>query len=307
MRAVRLAAVAVSLAGANLLWPQQAGATALPMSDCSSTSGVVVAVDFSHWGGPLVRSCGSTPSTGGQLISQGGLTNTRVGRYPGFVCQLGYSGFAGGTAEPAGLNCANTPAASNAWSYWTADQTASSWTLSPTGADGNDPAPGTVQAWTFGSGSPSFSPGSVRASGAAPASSPVRTPVHSTAPGRPASSAPAAYATGPATGPASRQAGGQPDAAGATPAGARSTSGHPATPARSSQSAGHRTTLGSGILLPASSSGSASPSVVDASPVASATRRTGSGTPWPLAIAGGVLLILGGGGAIAARRRTRWR
>jgi len=305
MRTIRLVAIAVSLAGVSLLLPQQAEATALPMSDCTSTSGVVVAVDFSHWGGPLVRSCGSTPTTGGQLISQGGLTNTRVGRYPGFVCQIGYSGFAGGTPEPAGLNCANTPAASNAWSYWIADQTASSWTLSPTGADGNSPAPGTVQAWTFGSSSPSFSPGSVRASGTAPGSGRAWSPAHSTAPARPASSAPA----GPASAPASRQPGGQPTAAGATPAGtsSRTTPGQPATSAGShpASTAPHRSTVRYGIVLPASSSGSTAPSVVDASPVASATPRTGGGTPWPLVIAAGMLLVLGGGGAIAARRRTR--
>ena len=41
-----------------------AAAAAMPLTDCTATAGAIMAVDFSHWAGPLLRSCASTPTTG---------------------------------------------------------------------------------------------------------------------------------------------------------------------------------------------------------------------------------------------------
>ncbi|WP_404814040.1 prenyltransferase/squalene oxidase repeat-containing protein [Kitasatospora fiedleri] len=78
-----------------------AAATALPIEQCTTTSGVVLAVDFSHWGGPLLRSCGTTPTTGYQLLNQGGWKTTGTQHDgPAFICRIGYSGHQGGTQYP---------------------------------------------------------------------------------------------------------------------------------------------------------------------------------------------------------------
>ena len=159
----RLLPIAVLLFCCGIIGTGSAAATALPIQDCTSTSGVIVVVDFGHWGGPLVRSCGSTPTSGYQLVNQGGLATTPVSRFPGFVCRIGYSGFNGGTRYPTDQACVNTPPANDSWSYWNANPTDPSWAYSPKGASENHPTGGAVQAWTFGGGSPAFSPASVRA------------------------------------------------------------------------------------------------------------------------------------------------
>ena len=147
-----------------------AAATALPMGQCSTTSGVVVAVDFGHWGGPIVRSCGSTPTSGWQLVNQGGLATQGTGHDgPAFICKIGYSGFRGGIGEPADQTCSSTPPTNASWSYWIPTSDQSSWTLAPEGAADSYPAGGAVQAWTFGDQvKPSFSPDSVRAQNSTP-------------------------------------------------------------------------------------------------------------------------------------------
>ena len=164
----RLLPIAVLLLCCGIIGTGSASATALPIQDCTSTSGVIVVVDFGHWDGPLVRGCGSTPTTGYQLVNQGGLATTPVSRFPGFVCRIGYSGFNGGTRYSTDQACVNTPPASDSWSYWTASPTDTNWVYSPKGAGESYPTGGTVQAWTFGGGSPSFTPDSVRAHTSAP-------------------------------------------------------------------------------------------------------------------------------------------
>jgi hypothetical protein len=164
----RLLPIAVLLFCCGIIGTGSAAATALPIQDCTSTSGVIVVVDFGPWGGPLVRGCGSTPTSGYQLVNQGGLATTPVSRFPGFVCRIGYSGFNGGTRYATDQACVNTPPANDSWSYWTASPTDTNWVYSPKGASDSYPSGGTVQAWTFGSGSPTFTPDSVRAHTSAP-------------------------------------------------------------------------------------------------------------------------------------------
>src|SRR5260370_4040939 len=93
----------------------RAAAAAMPIGDCPTTSGVGVAVDFGHWGGPLLRSCGSTPTTGYALLNQGGWQTAGTEHDgPGFICRIGYSGYDGGGMypTPAQQSCVLTPPAS---------------------------------------------------------------------------------------------------------------------------------------------------------------------------------------------------
>jgi len=298
-RITRLLPVAVLLFYYGVFGLGSAQGSALPMQQCTTTSGVVVAVDFGHWGGPVVRGCGSTPTTGYQLVNQGGFGTTgTVHDGPGFVCRIRYSGFAGGTSYPtaAEVGCGSTPPASAAWSYWNANPGQGGWTLSPTGAASTNPVPGAVQAWTFGGGYPTFTPSSVRAHASS-----------SPAPSTPAPSTPASNArSAPVSKPGVRASGtvtastvrtGNRTATG--PAGQLS-SRSPSAPGRSSSAA-----VG-GLSAPSgpTASPSAGPTILDAQPAA-ATSSTGSGSYLPELAGSAVLLGLAGLAGFTARQRKR--
>jgi LPXTG-motif cell wall-anchored protein len=150
-------------------------ARAAPLSDCSPHSGTVVAVDFAHWGGPLVRGCGLDQRSGYALLHAAGFTTAGDEHDgAGFMCRLGDSAFHHGTQYPTASEdaCINTPSASDYWSYWLAPAGQDSWTYSSLGPMYDVPKPGEVELWTFGgtnvggtggSGVPSFSPDSLRA------------------------------------------------------------------------------------------------------------------------------------------------
>jgi hypothetical protein len=152
-----------------------ASASAEPVGDCTTTSGVIVAVDFAHFGGPLLRSCGSTPTSAYTLLNQGGWQTTGTEHDgPGFICRIGYSGYHGGTQYPTPSQeaCVLTPPASAYWAFWYANPGQSTWSYSQTGAMAIKPQPGSVELWVFGgtssggtSGSavPVVSPASLRA------------------------------------------------------------------------------------------------------------------------------------------------
>ncbi|MFJ9606221.1 hypothetical protein ACIRS1_07655 [Kitasatospora sp. NPDC101176] len=160
-----------------------AAAAPLPMDQCTTTSGVVLAVDFSRWGGPLLRSCGSTPTTGYALLNQGGWKTAGTGHDgPAFICRIGYSGYQGGKQFPTPdqEKCVLTPPATAYWSYWHADPGQNEWSYSQLGAMSYHPKPGSVDLWIFGGtdiegteGRPSFSPDTVRAHSADPGGQPA--------------------------------------------------------------------------------------------------------------------------------------
>ncbi|MFD7586242.1 hypothetical protein ACFV84_12580, partial [Kitasatospora sp. NPDC059811] len=160
-----------------------ASAAPLPIDQCTTTSGVVLAVDFSKWGGPLLRSCGTTPTTGFTLLNQGGWKTTGTGHDgPAFICRIGYSGFQGGKQFPAPdqEKCVLTPPATAYWSYWHADPGQNEWSYSQLGAMSYQPKPGSVDLWIFGGtniegteGRPGFSPDSVRAHNSSPGGQPA--------------------------------------------------------------------------------------------------------------------------------------
>ncbi len=147
-----------------------AGAGAAPLSQCSAHHGTIVAVDFAHWGGPIVRGCGVGAATGYALLHAAGFTTAGDQHDgPGFVCRLGSRAFHGGGAYPTTTQqrCLGTPSATAYWSYWLAPPAGGgTWTYSPLGAGTEQPRPGEVQLWTFGasgSGAPSMAPSALRA------------------------------------------------------------------------------------------------------------------------------------------------
>jgi hypothetical protein len=146
----------------------------MPVGDCTATAGVILAVDFGHWGGPLLRSCGSTPTTGYDELNQGGWhTAGTVHDGPGFICRIGYGGFRHDTQypTPSQQSCVQTPPASAYWAFWQAGPGQTSWTYSQYGAVSYHPAPGSISLWVFGgtnlggtagSAVPTISPQSLR-------------------------------------------------------------------------------------------------------------------------------------------------
>lgn len=155
-----------------------AGAAPQPMGRCTTSSGVVLAVDFSHWGGPVYRSCGTTPTTGYELLNQGGWRTTGTGHDgPAFICRIGYSGHQGGKQYPTPQqdDCVLTPPASAYWSYWHAGPGQRTWEYSQLGAMLYKPEPGSVDLWIFGGtdiegtkGKPTLTPDQLRAKNTRP-------------------------------------------------------------------------------------------------------------------------------------------
>jgi hypothetical protein len=133
---------------------------------------VIVAVDFAHWGGPVLRSCGTTPTTGYELLNQGGWHTAGTQHDgPGFICRIGYSGFRHATEYPTPSQqaCAQTPPAGAYWALWHAGPGQSTWAYSAYGAMNYSPRPGSVSLWVFGGTNISGTAGS-----ALPAISPER-------------------------------------------------------------------------------------------------------------------------------------
>ncbi|MFB7129213.1 prenyltransferase/squalene oxidase repeat-containing protein [Kitasatospora sp. NPDC056273] len=179
--------VAVAACGTVLLgYPGTASAD--PIEQCTATTGAIVAVDFTHWGGGVVRGCDAHPTTGMNLLHNAGFTTTGTEHDgPAFICRLGTGTFNGGAQypTPAEEPCVNTPQATAYWSYWIAEPGQQAWSYSRFGAGTQKPEPGEVEAWVYGgtdiggtSGAPNFTPDSVRArnGGPSPSASPSASP-----------------------------------------------------------------------------------------------------------------------------------
>jgi hypothetical protein len=257
-----------------MAWTAPALAAAQPISACTTTSGVVVAVDFAHWGGPVLRSCGTTPTTAYDLVNQGGWSTTGTEHDgPGFICRIGYAGFQGGTQYPTAAHesCVSTPPSSAYWAFWYANPGQSGWSYSQRGATSTQPEPGSVELWTFGgtslsggSGSavPTISPASLRAENAHPA--PTATPTH-----------PAPTRHTAASGPTAR----------------------PKRPF-------HSASAHSPSAQPSPSATRRTPAVSNAPPAA-ATSPPGHSSPLPAIIALVIVLVLAAIGIVAMLRRPR--
>ena len=130
-----------------------------PIASCTSTTGVIVAVDFSHWtAGFVERGCDPTTTTGLDALHAAGFTTAGDQHDgPAYVCRIN------GDPTVAQDACIDTPPPSAYWSYWHANAGKSTWTRSSLGAASYQPKPGSVDAWAFGAGTaPSFTPASVR-------------------------------------------------------------------------------------------------------------------------------------------------
>ncbi|MFB7470606.1 hypothetical protein [Kitasatospora sp. NPDC056184] len=192
-RLLGAAGVTLALASGGLgTAATQATAAPLPIEQCTTSSGVVLAVDLGKWGGPLLRSCGTTPTTGYALLNQGGWKTTGTGHDgPAFICRIGYSGFQGGKQFPAPdqEKCVLTPPATAYWSYWHADPGQNEWSYSQLGAMSYQPKPGSVDLWIFGGtniegteGRPTISPDTVRAHNTVPGAGTATTPAQPSPP-----------------------------------------------------------------------------------------------------------------------------
>ncbi|WP_405984432.1 prenyltransferase/squalene oxidase repeat-containing protein [Streptomyces sp. NBC_00872] len=153
-------------------------AAADPVGDCTATRGAVVAVDFGPFGGTVERGCDTTPTTGYELLHEGGFTTEGTEHDgPAFICRIGSGSFNSGTRYPTPDkdDCVLTPQATAYWSYWIASPGQDEWSYSPLGAMDREPEAGDVDAWVFGgtdvggtTGRPSFTPDEVRAGGGGP-------------------------------------------------------------------------------------------------------------------------------------------
>lgn len=110
-------------------------------SACGGTTGVTVVVDFTALGGTIHTACDPTdPATGLAALTGAGFTYAFVPRFPGFICTI--------NALP---NPCNGAPATAYWSYWHATRHGA-WSYSSLGAGSYNPAPNTVEGWSFGAG-----------------------------------------------------------------------------------------------------------------------------------------------------------
>ncbi|MEV5985244.1 hypothetical protein AB0L85_09510 [Streptomyces sp. NPDC052051] len=304
-------AVALGLTTAGLgASAGQAVADPQAMGRCTTTSGVVLAVDFSHWGGPIYRSCGTTPTTGYELLNQGGWRTTGTGHDgPAFICRIGYSGYQGGKQFPTAAqdDCVLTPPASAYWSYWHADPGASNWEYSQLGAMLYKPKPGSVDLWIFGGtnlegtkGRPKVTPDQLRAHNTAPSGG-----------GKPASTAkapklPPNVNTGPAP---EHHVTKKPSAAAKQPTASKQPkpsakpkpSKKPEPSTSPSSSAPASPSPQDTASATASSATGTRTRVLDAAPKADAPHDTGS--VLPVVAGGGLVALIAGAAVYSARRR----
>ncbi|MFJ6104714.1 hypothetical protein ACIQHY_27370 [Streptomyces sp. NPDC092359] len=284
-----------------------AGAAPQPMGRCTTSSGAVLAVDFSHWGGPVYRSCGTTPTTGYELLNQGGWRTTGTGHDgPAFICRIGYSGHQGGKQFPTPRqdDCVLTPPASAYWSYWHADPGRNTWEYSQLGAVLYRPKPGSVDLWIFGGtdiegtrGRPTLTPDQLRAKNTRPTGGGTPAPEDS----RTAPPLPPDVGTGPAPE--------NPPPADPTPPPTTAPPAKAPSPSLSrTPSPSHSPSPSPSTTVPVPPSPSAPPAasgprVVDAAPAADTSHDAGSYVP---AVVTGVLgLLIGAAAVFAAKRRRR--
>ncbi len=301
------------------------------MSSCTTTTGVVVVVDFTafHNGNPydgtVARGCAASATTGyAALVAAGFTPSGDQHDGPAFVCRIDDD------PSPAQEPCVDTPPPSASWSYWHGDLRTNSWTYSTTGATAYCPPPGSVDAWVFagspdaGSGGRPPEPPSAYAATAIgpPAPDPCGGPPAAEGSGAPPSpaagggptptgTAPAAGASGGSTSGPGTEAASPPSSSGPAVSRAGSGSGTGATAGGVGGSAG---TGGPASTGPTGAPGGASARrgagsgggsrVVEASPTA-AVGRAGAGSPLPVAVGLAVVAAMVAAGVLAARRRRR--
>jgi hypothetical protein len=149
----RLARLAGGLAlVASLAAPGPAGAAgpAAMATDgpCPGASGITVVVDFQQLGPATVVRCVPGPADSGfDVLTQAGIQWQGVTSQP-FVCKIEGQPPAAGYAR----GCTQTPPTAGYWSYWLAPR-GQPWCYSAIGAGGRTPIEGTVEGWSWSTGS----------------------------------------------------------------------------------------------------------------------------------------------------------
>jgi hypothetical protein len=276
-------------------------ATAAPLSDCTPTSGTIVAVDFAHWArNRVVVGCGVSEPTGLDLLHAAGFT-TSGDQHDGdaLVCRIGDVAFNGGTQYPTVKEdpCVYTPPGNAYWSYWLANSGSNSWSFSPKGAVSEATAPGQVQAWEFGAGNPpGFSPASVRPAtgGGSPSTTARTSAAHTTATStHPANGIPPPAAAGGVAASAARASSGTSGATSSGSASRSAKSGTSTTTPGSTSSAAAGTGAGTAAVVP---------SIVAAH--SSDKSHSGAGSIVGIVVLSILLLGLGGAGVWLQYRRA---
>lgn len=168
-----LASALLVLLAACMTFLTTTPASADPIGDCTATKGAIVAVDFGPFAGKVERGCDTTPTTGYDLLHDGGFTTTGTQHDgPGFICRIGYGTSGTQYPTPDKEACVLTPPATAYWSYWTAAPGQDTWSYSQYGAMDRKLKDGDVDAWVYGgtdiggsTGKPTFTPDDVRAGG----------------------------------------------------------------------------------------------------------------------------------------------
>lgn len=140
--AVRRGLLALGLALPIVCTPHAAASAA---AACGGQTGVTVVVDYGSQGGTSTGCATGDPSSGLGALSGAGFEYVFAARQYGFVCRINGKP---GTAVDA---CVNTSPTTAYWSYWYA-QPGGSWVYSSSGAGGSNPAPGSVEGWSYGAG-----------------------------------------------------------------------------------------------------------------------------------------------------------
>jgi hypothetical protein len=286
-----------------------------PLSSCTTTAGVIVVVDFSHWGGNADRVCfaalTTTTTAYDALIAEGFSTIGDAHDGSAFVCRITEPG--SGVAEPSVSEdpCTTTPPATAYWSFWIANAGQGAWSVSPLGVMSLVPQPGSVEYWNFGSDvgeadRPPLAPSAVRATNTTPTTEPITPPPTGVSPSGGSSGGSGTGSGTGATTPSTPPGNGK-SARALTSAGGHGAKGAPATSTNSSKAS--TTTPGSsarGHSPGGTPSGRAKSSlkIVDVGPASAVTSRP-SGSPLPLLIGGLLVAALTFGAIMVVRRRRR--
>ena len=157
-------------------------------------------MEFNSLGGRDQTRCApGDPDSGVTALRGAGFEPTRAAQEAGyFVCRI--------DGKPADDPCQRASPEDAYWSYWHA-QPGGTWSFSNAGAAEYDPAPGTVEGWSFGAGEPPSTPPPARkqpqqqpaATTAPPPAPAASAPPRTRAPAAAATSSPPRTATAPAT------------------------------------------------------------------------------------------------------------
>jgi hypothetical protein len=171
------AGLVVASLGFGAIGLESAPAAADPLSSCTATAGVIVAVDYAKFptgpeAGSTYIGCAPTPTTG---TATTGFTAFALAGFttagdqhdgPAFICRIGVSEIPN-SQEPTSAQdaCINTPPTTALWNYWHANTGATTWTFSASGAMSYQPQPGSIDAWAYGpeNTQPTLTPQQVRA------------------------------------------------------------------------------------------------------------------------------------------------